>query len=92
MDIAVDPSRYRIALSYRSLRWLISRLPQADLMVILEVPISEIHRRKAELSIEELERQRVAWRAVRPATKVVYLDGTRPASALVCQVLEEVQP
>lgn len=90
-DIAVDPARYRIALPYRRLRSLVSRLPQPDLMVILEVPTGEIQRRKAELSIEELERQRAAWREVRPATKVVYLDGTLPVSALVCRVLEEVQ-
>ena len=87
-DIAVDPTRYRIALPYRGLRSLIGHLPQPDLIVVIEVPIGEIQRRKAELPVEELERQKTAWRDLRPPTKVAFLDGTRPVSDLVCQVME----
>ncbi|MDQ2913300.1 MAG: hypothetical protein M3T56_08600 [Chloroflexota bacterium] len=90
-DIAVDPARYRIALPPQFVRALVGFLPQPSLIVVLEVSIDEAVRRKAELSREELMRQSAAWRAIRPAAKVVFLDGTRPTSDLVCEVVRELE-
>ena len=90
-DIAVDPARYRIALPNWFLRSLVALLPKPNLIAILEVPAGEAARRKAELSDGEFARQAAAWRAVRPATDVLYLDGTKPVSELVCQVVGELE-
>jgi hypothetical protein len=90
-DIAVDPARYRIALPLRLLRAIVGLLPQPSSIVILEVSADEAMRRKGELSREEFMRQTAAWRAIQPAAKVVFLDGTRPTADLVCEVMAEVE-
>jgi hypothetical protein len=61
------------------------------LIVILEVPADEASARKAELSREEFMRQSDEWRTMRPLAEVVYLDGTRPVTDLVGQVLKELE-
>lgn len=90
-DFAVDPARYRIALPSWFLRSVVGLLPRPNVIAILEVPAEEAARRKAELPNGEFTRQAAAWRAVRPATNVVYLDATRPVSDLVCQVMAALE-
>jgi thymidylate kinase len=90
-DIVVDPKRYRIQLPGGFLRHLAELLPQADLLVILEVGLEALAHRKMELPRDEFARQVRSWRAISARSKLVYLDGTRPIGELIGQVLDEAR-
>ncbi|MFC5412572.1 hypothetical protein ACFPMF_24820 [Larkinella bovis] len=61
-DILVDPKRYR----HNGSLWLanfIGRLiPQPDLWIFVDAPTDIIQKRKSEVSFEETDRQRIAYR------------------------------
>jgi hypothetical protein len=60
-DMTVDPLRYGLR-SARGLSLLLRFLPKPDLVILLTDLPERIHRRKAELPLEEIERQLRAWR------------------------------
>lgn len=69
-DVLVDPRRYR----YGGPRWL-ARLactwvPKPDLWILLDAPPSVIRARKSEISLAEIERQRLPYRGL-----VTHLPG-----------------
>lgn len=75
VDIAVDPRRYRLGVGPHRVRTLGRLLPQPDLMIVLHAPAELLHLRKAELPVEELQRQLGAWRVIAPPNdRCVYLD------------------
>lgn len=78
-DLLVDPARYRIrggAGLARRLGWL---LPKPDLALVLDAPADVLLRRKAELSVDELERQTAAWGTALPRrVHTVRLNASRP--------------
>ena len=66
LDIAVDPRRYRLE-GVGGLVSLLTRVaPGPDLTLVLDAPAAVMHARAPELGLEELERQRAAWRTVAP--------------------------
>jgi hypothetical protein len=72
-DMIVDPLRYGLR-SARGLPSLLRFMPGPDLVILLTDLPERIHRRKAELPLDEIERQLRAWRPwidnghVRPVT------------------------
>jgi hypothetical protein len=58
IDLFIDPIRYRIQHAGPFVKLLNSVLPPMDLTIVLDASPDLIHRRKPELTIQELERQR----------------------------------
>lgn len=64
-DILIDPVRYRLPASIRTLaRWLVALAPQPDLWVLLDAAAEVLQSRKAEVSLAESHRQRHAYLAM----------------------------
>ena len=61
-DLAVDPRRYRLGAGGRLVRLGEKLLPHPDLTLLLEAPAVEIHSRKPELPVDEIDRQLHEWR------------------------------
>jgi len=61
-DMLVDEKRYRLSGTAGLVRILRVLLPGEDMVFVLDAPPEIIHRRKPELSLAELERQRGALR------------------------------
>ena len=79
-DLLVDPYRYR----YDGPQWLIKLarkfIPQTDLFLILDVPEEQLLARKQEVSLDEMRRQREAYRQLAmELPDAVLLDGSSPA-------------
>jgi thymidylate kinase len=64
-DVLVDPQRYRYGGPQRFAEMLSRLVPQPDLVILLDADAESIVRRKPELSYEEIERQRQAYRQLR---------------------------
>jgi thymidylate kinase len=64
LDLGVDPRRYRMQGCLGLLRFLARLSPQPDLLVILDAAAETIRNRKAELTHEEIERQRGLLHAI----------------------------
>lgn len=62
LDLAVDPRRYRLATGKRVVRALSRIFPSPDVTLVLEADPDLIHKRKPELSVNEIDRQLSAWR------------------------------
>lgn len=60
-DILVDPIRYRNGTPEWVVKFIRCFIPQPDLWIILDAPTDVIQKRKAEVSVEETERQRQAY-------------------------------
>jgi thymidylate kinase len=82
-----------LALRYGGPPWLaafvIRRLPSPDLVVNLTAPPREIHRRKQELSLEEIAAELEAWNRI-PAPRMVSLDALQTSRAMAEWVLSEL--
>jgi hypothetical protein len=90
-DLAVDPVRYRLAIGGRLMRALGRLLPQPSLIIVLEADPELIHKRKPELSLEELSRQQRAWRELLPPRlRCVWLDASRPAPEVLAEAEREL--
>jgi len=91
LDIAVDPSRYRIALPGALVKVLGRTLVRPDLIIVLEAPPAVAAERKPEIEPNELVRQARAWRAVIPGrVNRVYLDAAAPAEEVRAAAREAV--
>jgi len=79
-DILVDPQRYRLPSSSQWFSGLIVRLvPRPDLLVLLDVPAEIVQQRKAEVSLAESQRQRLAYREMFQALPDAFIvDASRP--------------
>jgi len=64
LDMIVDPRRYGLRKNVL-IRMLSFLVPRPDLLVVLDVDPALAHRRKPELSPEEIERQLAEWRGLR---------------------------
>jgi hypothetical protein len=91
-DMAVDPLRYRMTpVAGRLIRILGRLLPPLDVLLVLEAPGAEIHRRKEELEPKEIDRQVRAWHEVLPARqRRVFLDATAAPGAVVARAAVEL--
>jgi thymidylate kinase len=61
-DLLIDPKRYRLDGAQAMVRLLRPFVPRPHLTFILDAPARVIHRRKPELSVEEVEEQCTAFR------------------------------
>jgi thymidylate kinase len=83
-DFAVDPRRYRLQVSARTVRALFRWLPEPDLVFVLDAPPEVLRARKQEVPVEETRRQREAYRKLAeslPNARIV--DCARPLDAVV---------
>jgi thymidylate kinase len=82
-----------LALRYGGPPWLASlmirSLPSPDLVVNLTAPPREIHRRKQELSLEEIAAELQAWARI-PAARMVRLDALETSWDMAECVLSEL--
>ena len=93
LDIAVDPRRYRLE-GVGGLVSLLTRVaPRPDLTLVLDAPAAVMHARAPELGLEELERQRLAWRTLAPRHGPTrWLDSREPVEQLVVAALAAFDP
>ncbi len=91
-DLRVDPRRFRIKLPDGVLASLIRWIPRPDAVICLHAPAEAIHARKAELSVEEINRQ---INLMRQTTDGVvgcsWVSTEGPVDAAVEQVLYAVR-
>jgi thymidylate kinase len=91
LDALVDPKRYRYSGPQIALRLLWRLSPKPDLIFILDAPPAALTARKMELPIEELHRQREAYRRVAqefPNTLVV--DASAPLDDIASKVVAAI--
>jgi thymidylate kinase len=90
-DLVVDPRRYGLRGGLRLLRFLGKRLPQPDLVIILEGPPKLLASRNGVLPHVELDRQIRAWRSVLPSNqRCIHLNTALPSEELVGRVAREI--
>jgi thymidylate kinase len=90
-DLAVDPRRYRLAVSPRLVRALGRFLPRPDLTILLHGDATVLHERKSELERTEIDRQQRAWRAQRgDLGNVAMVDVTNERAGVFGDVLDAV--
>jgi thymidylate kinase len=90
-DLLVDPKRYRYGGPRGLAGWLRRFVPRPDLWLVLDVPEKELLRRKQEVSLEELRRQREAYcRLATALPNAIILDGGLPAEQVARQAEEIV--
>lgn len=95
-DLLADPVRYRYGGSMNLARCLSGLIAHPHLYIILDVPTAEIYRRKNELPMEEIDRQREIYRRLAGELRNAYLvDGSaspdrvaRKIEALVIDYME----
>ena len=82
-----------LALRYGGPPWLASlmirSLPSPDLVVNLTAPPREIHRRKQELTLEEIAAELQAWTRI-PAARMIRLDALDTSRDMAESVLSEL--
>lgn len=83
-DMAVDARRYRLDVPHGFVTGLGRLLPKPDLRVVLDGDPAVLRRRKPELPIDELRRQREAWQQLaRGRADTVTVDTDQPVPAVV---------
>jgi len=92
-DLLIDPRRYRFHSAGWPARLLYSLLPRPDLTFVLDAEPEQIHARKPELSLEEIRRQRDAFKRLASNNpRYVIVCSAQPpdevARAVCCQVIE----
>ncbi|MGE5128891.1 MAG: hypothetical protein ACM3IK_04625 [Sphingomonadaceae bacterium] len=90
-DMLVDPQRYRYGGHAATLIWAIKLIPKPDLWVVLDAPAEVLLRRKSEVSAEESERQRVAYRRLaRRLPRAVVVDAQGDAESVAAEAEGEI--
>ncbi len=86
-DLAVDPRRYRLQPAPRLVDLLGRLLPRPDVTIVLGGDAATIAGRKAELSIEETERQLTMWRGLSTSRlRAREVDTSRPLDTVLASV------
>jgi hypothetical protein len=70
---------------------MIKGLPSPDLVVNLIAPPEEIHRRKQELTVEEITAEMDGWSRI-PAPKILELDAMETSHEMAHRVMSELSP
>jgi len=84
LDAIVDQKRYRYSGPVSLLRGIWKVSPKPDLVLLLDAPPEVIRARKSELPIEEIARQREAYRSVVTAQKMGRLiDASQPLKKVI---------
>lgn len=88
MELVIDSRRYRFAGPAIFPRIIAHLVPRPDLVIFLDAPAEVVHRRKQELSLAELARQRERYRELvgrLPHGRIV--NGNQPFEQVVNDVL-----
>ncbi|MBQ7540161.1 MAG: hypothetical protein IJT13_03450 [Bacteroidaceae bacterium] len=86
-DLLIDPLRYRNGCSAGLTRFVGKLLPQPQLWFVLDAPTDVIQARKSEVTPEETERQRNAYRAFAESRKNAFIiDTNRPVNVIAEEV------
>jgi thymidylate kinase len=90
-DLTVDPRRYRYG-GPLSLAQAVGRLlPRPDLIVVLDAPAATVRARREELPLDEIVRQRQAYRRlVEAAPNACMIDASRPADEVATAVARTI--
>lgn len=86
-DMVVDFRRYGLNSNVLS-RMLLQMLPQPDLVVVVSVPPLVAWQRKAELPVEEIERQYRAWSSLVLRAPIVFVNNDRASGHAVREILD----
>jgi len=90
-DLLIDPRRYRVCHSAGLVRFLRRLLPLRDRAYVLDAPAEVIRQRKAELPIEELERQRAALRQLAASDpQFVLVDATLSVESVAHTIARDI--
>ena len=92
-DVLIDPQRYRFRRTHWLARVLRRLLPRPDLTLVLDAEPEQIVARKAELALEEVRRQRIAFRRLAAKSpRYVLVSSAEPADevarAVCCEVIK----
>jgi thymidylate kinase len=86
LDLAVDPTRYRLKVSPRLVHVLSRLLPSPDLTIVLDAGAEATAERKSELPLAEIVRQSETWRALAPRGRSLWVDSSQAPAATVGEV------
>jgi len=90
-DLSVDPLRYRYSGGSWLLKFCRFFVPKPDLYLILDVNENDLLSRKQEVSIEELRRQRAAYRRLAPKLNNAHIvDGSADKNRVLndsCEII-----
>ena len=90
-DLVVDPRRYRLRGGLRLVRLLERRLPQPDLVIILDGPAQLLSSGDGDVPPAELDRQIRAWRSLPPPNqRRIHLNTALPPEELISRVAREI--
>jgi thymidylate kinase len=86
-DLLVDPLRYRYGGSMGAARLVGKMMPRPKLWLLLDAPAEILQARKQEVSLEETERQRSAYRAfVQGQKDHAIVDAAQPLDKVIADV------
>ena len=86
-DTLVDSFRYNFSLPKWLLKMPMSIIPKPDLTIILDVPVEELVRRKQELSVSELRRQRTEFLKLAEKIPNAYIvNNSRPIEEVIREI------
>lgn len=90
-DMAVDPRRYRLAVSSVLVRGLGHLVPGPEVRFVLDGDPVVLHARKPELPVDEIARQRAEWRRfARQRRDTVVVDVGEPLDGVVATIRQRV--
>lgn len=76
-DLLADPRRFRYGGPMRLARWAQRLVPRPDVVLVLDVPEDQVRERKQEVPLDEIRRQREAYRTLAAQSpNSVILDGS----------------
>jgi thymidylate kinase len=90
LDAIVDPRRYRYGGPRFLLRLITGVCPKPQLVILLDVPVPELQRRKQEVTDGESARQRAAYRALVEALangRVVATGSAEQVASEACELV-----
>lgn len=91
-DLEVDPLRFRYGASLKAARFFERWIPHPDLVILLDAPAEVLYKRKPELPVEELQRQRIAYHALlRRLDRSAVIDASLPLSTVVDQTRQAIE-
>lgn len=87
-DVPVDPVRYRLPASTLWFAKFLARLaPSPDLYILLDAPTEIVQQRKPEVTCEESQRQRLAYRQMFQSMPNAFIvDAARPLDEVAQQM------
>lgn len=86
-DLLVDPQRTRLSLPFWVRNIFVTCMPHPKLNFFLKADPSVVIKRKAELSLEEIERQVEAFSSLAKRKKLICIDANKSVEAMVEEAL-----